>query len=251
MTVLTTDPIEAFVYRLYRICLRREPDPNGFSDWVERLRSGSADGSNVAAGFYNSDEMTKTGLSNGEYVERAYLGFLGRSSDAAGKADWVKLLNDGASYGKIIEGFSQSQEFSELCSQYGITRGTYTSTEARDKNDGVTAFTSRLYTEALGRGFDIDGLNYWCQTILNNLTRDTMLNVALTGFLHSDEFTSKDLADNDYVQVMYRTFLGREFDPDGLAYWIAKIAEGMTRDWIAEQFANSQEFSDIMSAFGL
>lgn len=37
--VITEDPIEQFVTRLYQVCLNREPDDAGLNDWVNRLSS--------------------------------------------------------------------------------------------------------------------------------------------------------------------------------------------------------------------
>lgn len=49
--VITEDPIEQFVTRLYQVCLNREPDDAGLNDWVNRLSSGQASGVEVSYGF--------------------------------------------------------------------------------------------------------------------------------------------------------------------------------------------------------
>ena len=251
VTVQTKDLVEAFVYRMYRVCLLREPDPEGLKNWVNTLKSGSRTGSEIAYGFYYSDEMRSRGLSNGQFVMRAYEGILGRSPDQAGLADWAGRLDQGASWQYIIAGFTNSQEFTSLCAQYGIKRGSFKSKLSRDQNLGITAFVSRLYTKMLGRGFDDNGLNDWCDALLKTPTKTKALDVALTGFMHSQEFLDKNLGDADFVKVLYRTFLDREFDPAGLNDWVTALASGKSRDDVAAGFAYSQEFSEIMSIFGI
>ncbi len=249
--VATRDPVEAFVYRMYRVCLLREPDEEGLQHWVYHLKEGILTGSEVVYGFYTSPEMHNRNLSNADFVERCYEGIMGRASDSAGKNHWIKNLGDGMSRKSIISGFTASREFGELCAYYGIDRGSYQSDEARDKNEGITGFVSRLYTKMLGRGYDTEGLNHWCAIILDKPTKDTVLNVSLDGFMHSTEFTEKNLSDMEFVKILYRTFLGREYDAPGLENWVQHLASGVSRDQVAAGFAYSQEFAQIMASYGL
>ncbi len=248
---VTTDKVTAFVTRLYRIALEREPDASGLEWWVAQLKSGAKTGADVVSGFYMSDELLSRGYDNSKVVELAYNGIMGRASDADGKNYWVSILDSGASYQCVVCGFVTSTEFASLCSQYGITQGSTSVTENRDVNVGITKFVSRLYTCALGRGYDIDGLNYWCGIINNNTSRSNVLSVALDGFLHSTEFYSRGLSNGDYVTTLYRTFLGREPEAKGYYYWVLRLSLGESRDDVASEFAYSEEFSSIMSAYGL
>ena len=249
--VSTEDPVRGFVYRMYRVCLLREPDEGGLQTWVNELKRGARTGAEVAYGFFDSAEMRNRNLSNADFVERCYEGIMGRSSDPAGKSSWVNALENGKSRKAVISGFTGSQEFAQLCAYYGINRGSYQSDEPRDKNDGITGFVCRLYTKMLGRTYDPDGLNTWCGKILSNPTKENVLNVALDGFMHSREFLDKNLSDMEFVKVLYRTFLGREYDAAGLADWTGRLASGVSRDQVAAGFAYSQEFAQIMASYGL
>ena len=251
VTVQTSDPVKAFVYRMYRVCLLREPDQGGLDYWMEQLKSGKQTGAQLVQGFYCSLEMINRHLSNSEFMDRAYEGIMNRNPDPAGKAYWVSYLDKGVSYAYIVAGFTNSPEFTQLCANYGIVRGDYTSGEARDQNPGVTAYVSRLYTKMLGRGYDSGGLNYWCSEILKRPSKETLLDVALSGFMHSLEFLGKNLDDTEFVRVMYRTFLDRESDAGGLQYWVGELQSGRSRDDIALGFAVSDEFGRIMAQFGL
>ena len=250
LTVDPKDPVEAFVTRLYRVCLLREPDEGGLQNWVSVLKARRRTGSEVASGFYNSQEMINRGLSDADYVERCYTGIMGRASDAGGKKDWVNRLASGYSRKYVVSGFVRSAEFGQICNRYGINRGTYDSDEARDRNEGVTGFAVRLYTKMLGRNYDPNGLNNWCEVILKKPDTSTLLQVTLNGFMHSQEFEGKKLNDTDFLKVLYRTFLDREAEPAGLASWMAELASGRSRDSVAAGFAYSQEFAGIMARFG-
>ena len=248
--VSTQDQIQAFVYRMYRVCLLREPDDIGFVYWIDKIRSGQESGAQVAFNFFFSNEMIARNLSDTDYVERAYESILGRSSDAEGKAYWMQRLQVGFSRKALISGFISSNEFSAICARYGIERGSYALTEPRDQNYGITAYVSRLYTKMQGRVYDVGGLNYWCNIILKNPKKDTLVQVAVDGFMHSNEFKAKNLSDTEFVKVMYRTFLDREAEPAGLQYWLNKLASGMTRENVAAGFAASDEFGAIMARYG-
>ena len=250
VTVKTTDPIKAFVYRMYRICLLREPDEGGFNGWVSALRKGTATGSQLAYGFLNSDEVIGRRLSDGDFVERNYEAIMGRASDAGGKQGWKDALAAGMSRKFVISGFVKSAEFANICKSYGIVKGDYTSDEARDVNAGVTGFVSRLYTKMLGRAYDPDGLNAWSAAILKAPTAATVLQVSLNGFMHSPEFVNKNLNDTELVKVLYRTFLDREADQGGLSAWVQALQQGNDRDTVAAGFANSPEFAAIMAKYG-
>ena len=248
--VQTADAVKAFVCRMYRVCLLREPDQGGLDYWIEELKSGRRSGAELVLGFYCSPEMVNRRLSNSEFMDRAYEGIMDRDPDPAGKAYWVDYLNQGVSYAYVVAGFTNSQEFTELCDKYGIVRGNYSAGEPRDQNPGVTGYVTRLYTKMQGRSYDADGLNYWCAMILDRPTKETLLNIALDGFMHSQEFLSKNLNDTEFVKVLYRTFLDREFEPGGLQYWVGMLQSGESRDDVAAGFAYSEEFNGIMSRFG-
>ena len=117
------DGIEGFVTRLYKICLNREPDEAGFQDWVQQLNSGNVTGADVAYGFVFSQEFKSSNPCNDCYVTSLYRCFLGREPDENGKLYWLDALNNGNSRGMVFNGFALSDEFTKICSEYGIIRG--------------------------------------------------------------------------------------------------------------------------------
>ena len=242
---------EGYVDSLYEVVLGRGADAEGREYWAQRLKDGSETGASLLSTFFLGDELKNKNLSNEEYVRLAYNGALGRDPDTEGLAYWVDALNSGASPQFVVCGCVDSQEFAYKCNRYGITKGSISVTEERDKNLGATKFVSRLYTKALGRSFDVDGINYWCGIINSDSSRDNIIRVAMEGCYHSQEFLNKNLSDRDFVTVAYRTFLGREADPEGYNYWLGQLAGGMSRDEMIRNCAYSQEFSNIMASYGL
>lgn len=246
------DKIEAFVRRLYNMCLFREPDPSGFKTWSTKLKNKTATAAQTASGFLNSTEFKNRNFNDEDYVEICYLVLMNRAYDAGGKKTWMEALENGMSRSYVMKGFFGSTEFHKLCGQYGITPGTITLSEARDQNYGITSFIARCYTKALERKFDVPGLNNWCKKILNASNRkQTAIDTASTGFFHSPEFLNKHHSNEKYVTILYRTFLGREPDTGGYNNWLNKLKNGTSRDKVLEGFAYSPEFAKLMKTYGI
>lgn len=241
--------VEAYVTRLYRLCLGREPEPAGLKDWTDRMCDGSTTGAEAARGFFFSDEFQLMNHGNEEYVERLYNVMMGRSSDLAGKTDWLYKLENGVGRMGVFKGFTDSIEFDNICNSYGIKRGTVAIGEGRDRNPGLTTFVSRLYTKALGRDYDVYGLNDWCNRICDK--KWTVMDMATTGFFESEEFRNQRLTNGEYVKVLYRTFFDREYDEEGYLYWLRKLNAGESRKEVLKGFADSREFAELMQSYGL
>ncbi len=240
--------VEGFVDRLYRNCLGREPDGEGRTMWIRSLY-GAATGAQVGYGFFMSDEMAAMNLSNAEYVDRLYRVMLNRVPDANGAAGWVSALDQGVGRDLVYAGFANSEEFRLICGSYGVERGIANPVQARSMNPNLTYFINRLYVNVLGRNGDPDGLNGWCAAILNGQCGPD--HVATNGFFHSQEFINAQLNNDQFIDVLYHTFFGREPDPQGKADWLNALNNGATADDVIAGFCNSVEFANIKASFGL
>lgn len=243
-----TDPVEDFVERLYTNILQREADPSGLKAWTDVLKSGKEQGAKVAQGFIESPEFQKRKLSNTQYLEILYQTFFDRKADKAGLDAWLGVLDSGLSRMHVFKGFAESNEFTEICEEYGIIRGNVTLTAPMDQNEGVTKFIVRCYRLCLGREADKDGLNSWCTQILSG--KNTAKEAA-HGFVFSDEFKKKNLSDTEYVKTMYRVFMDREADPAGLNAWVKVLKSGKSREHVFNGFADSGEFKEICAEYGI
>lgn len=243
--------VREFVIRCYEKILGRSYDEEGLDGWSSQLLGNYLSPAEVAAkGFFNSEEFEKKGVSDELYVTMLYRTFMNREPDKNGFDGWVSELTSGMSRSYILHEFAVSQEFTDICASYGMNRGDYPLTDARDQNPGATKFVVRLYRKALGRNYDEDGLNGWCSALLNNVMSPE--EIAANGFLHSQEFTAKNLSDEEYLRTLYRTFLDREAGASEVAGWIQSMREqNLTRDDVLQGFANSPEFIGIMAQYGL
>lgn len=241
--------VQNYVKRLYNMAMEREAESNGLNDWVSKLESGKETGASAAYGFFFSREYINKNVSNEVFLETLYMVMMNRPADEAGEKNWLTLLNEGVSREFVFKGFSESEEFTQICKNYGITRGSIALTENRDRNEGVTRFVSRLYQNALGRNADRIGLNTWCGEICDK--RQSVEDVSTKGFFHSREFVNKKVSNEEYIKILYRTFLGREADPVGMRTWTTEMKNGKSRDEILYGFSRSKEFKQIMAKYGL
>jgi len=117
----SAEQVQAFVTRFYVQCLNRQPDSGGLSEWVGRLMNGSKTGADVAHGFVFSEEFLANNHGNEAFLTILYSAFFNRQPDAEGYSAWLSRMAGGMNRGKVLDGFLKSQEFSQLCADFGIT----------------------------------------------------------------------------------------------------------------------------------
>ncbi|MCL2080129.1 MAG: DUF4214 domain-containing protein [Oscillospiraceae bacterium] len=247
--------IEDFVSRLYLYVLERTPDAAGQRNWVSGLVNGDTSGAAVAYGFFFSTEMKNRGLSDEDFVEHLYLALMGRVSDSSGKENWVNQLNLGVSRETVFAGFVNSVEFDALCKAAGILRGVYSPPPENGGGSGgntpshlqVEAFVTRLYAETLQRIPDPSGLEHWTNNILAGVPASTVAH----GFVFSSEMNNRNLSNADFVEILYRSLLGRSSDSAGKSHWVGRLENGTPRQTIFSGFAYSVEFENICARYGV
>ncbi|MEP1768236.1 MAG: DUF4214 domain-containing protein [Sulfitobacter sp.] len=112
------------VFRLYQATLNRAPDASGFANWSDRLTDGRSL-TDVISGFTNSQEFSNTygGLNDpGDFVKLLYNNVLGRDFDIGDVAQsevdgWTSQLSETFTRAHIVQGFSQSSEFTNNSAQ--------------------------------------------------------------------------------------------------------------------------------------
>ena len=112
--------VTKFIARCYKLCLDRLADENGLNAWCGKILSGENTAKQVAYGFVFSDEFIKKNVSDEEYIKMLYRLLLNREADSEGLLAWKGELLSGKSRFHIFEGFSDSNEFTDLCAAYGI-----------------------------------------------------------------------------------------------------------------------------------
>lgn len=130
-----------------------------------------------------------------------------------------------------------------------IDASTYHNTKvSTSQNAGVEEFVSRMYTVALNRESETEGLNDWVGQLRNHTIDGAGI---ANGFINSREFLNKKLSNDDFVKVLYATFFDREPDTAGMQDWVTKLNAGVSRTEVLSGFVNSEEFSNLCDTFGI
>ncbi len=242
------DQVVAFVSRMYTVALGRNYDQAGLNDWSNQLKNKTKDGAGIAQGFIESEEFTLRKLSNEDYLNVLYHTFFDRDPDEGGYNNWLTQLKAGTSRHNVLAGFVNSDEFTNLCNKFGITRGLMEN-ENQVSNEQVRAFVERMYVKALGRAGDEDGINEWTQRIVSGEWKAA--DVAKAGFFNSDEYGLRSRSNEDFVEDLYQALFDRASDPDGRTTWLSQLSSGASREDVMNGFGNSQEFANMLAGFGL
>lgn len=256
---VSLEKVNQFVTRMYNLCLDRSPDSEGLEYWSNPMAERKLTGSQAAYGFVFSPEFKNKNYCNSCYVKKLYQVFLDREYDEAGLKYWVDILNSGQTREAVFNGFVLSPEFTAICEDYGIERGDGITVPAvgtvpngpcagGERTEGVSEFVIRLYRVCLDREPDDEGLNYHCNLLWNHMLT---CSEDAHGFVFSEEFAAKTVENEVFLEYLYRAFMGRESDPEGMAYWTEKLDNGVSREEIFRGFANSPEFAEICRQYGL
>ena len=117
-----------------------------------------------------------------------------------------------------------------------------------DSTSDVNAFVTRFYQTCLNRLPDSGGLASWTNGLLSgNLTGAQVAN----GFIFSDELKSKNLSNNQFLEILYSSFFDRLPDPGGLSDWLSVMSKGASRQYVLAGFVNSDEFRSLCANFGI
>ncbi|MBO4495925.1 MAG: DUF4214 domain-containing protein [Clostridiales bacterium] len=138
--------------------------------------------------------------------------------------------------------------FDELSCWLTYDKDTEVITTAPVKEPTIGDFVERLYTEALGRPSEEEGKKYWIGEITSG--RKTGADCGLF-FLLGEEFTNRKLSEEDLVETLYKTFFGRESEPDGKAYWVGQLKNGVSRESVVRGFIDSKEWCNLCADYGV
>ena len=239
---------EDFVERLYTIALGRASEAEGKAYWVEQVVKNGFTGADCARFFLlEAPEFMGRGLTDDQFVETLYLTFFGRESEADGKAYWLGRLASGSTRAELVNEFIESTEWCNICATYGVKSGAlYHKATIPSKN--AVKFATRLYTCCLGRDPEEDGLNYW-SLALTNLEATGYQAASL--FFTLPEFVGLKTTNEEYLTRLYTTFMGREPEADGFAYWLGLLNGGTDRVDVMKAFAGCPEFQEICNQYGI
>lgn len=225
----TAGPAADQILRLYRAVFGRIPDAGGFEFWMARYRDGEPLLS-IARQFAASQEFADRFGENPtdeELIVALYENTLGRAGDAGGVVFWLDRRAAGASVAELLVSFADSPENIDRTG----TRAPITVPEGR---------VLRLYRAMLGRDPDAGGLAFWVGQSADGMSLAEMAEA----FTFQSEYTTlygESPTDEELVDAVYRNVLGRSGDAGGVAFWLDRLATGLTVPELFVSFAESPE----------
>ncbi|MBR2822376.1 MAG: DUF4214 domain-containing protein [Clostridia bacterium] len=115
---------------------------------------------------------------------------------------------------------------------------------ANPEEGKIWDFVRHCYAAVLGREADEAGLNDYTRQIASG--EKTPEQIA-RDFVFSAEFQNKQLGHEEIIRVLYRAYLYREADAEGLAGWMAQLEAGSSLADIVNGFAESGEFQALIN----
>lgn len=115
-------------------------------------------------------------------------------------------------------------------------------------NSDVNGFVTRLYEQCLNREPDNVGLDYWVNRLNTNVSSGADI---AQNFIFSPEFVSRNVANDQFLDIMYTTFFNRQADASGKDYWLNKLNNGYSRFVVLAFFANSSEFTNVCTSYNI
>ena len=119
---------------------------------------------------------------------------------------------------------------------------------ARDRRAIAESIVEGLYNNVLNRASDVEGRNFWVNTILAD---ESNLDMVVAGFVTSAEFTARNMSDDEFVALLYKTMFNRAPSATEKNLWMAALANGASRNSVVSSFINSTEFEHAAASMGL
>lgn len=107
---------------------------------------------------------------------------------------------------------------------------------------------AKMYEVVFDREGDLGGLKYWMERV----DQGDSLDHVVRSFINSEEFNQKyaNVTDEAFLTDLYQNMAGREADAEGMAYWMDRMANGLSRADVAWAFAESAEATMVMGIDG-
>ena len=240
-----------FVTRLYNYALGRNPDPDGYADWCNKLLYGEVNGAQVAEGILFSDEYIGQGADDASYVNTLYHVFFNRDPDPAGLEVWTNALAEGTERREIMTGFINSTEWANLCTSAGIYSGsTAEPTVELEVTDSSVSYISNLYrnfslfppsdAEIQAEATDLLYLRTTCREIASNI-------------IFSDDYIAiaKISSPSKVVSTFFNAFENRSPLPAESYALINAMNGNINLDYLYNYFVNRKSFATFCVNRGL
>ncbi|UCF89844.1 MAG: DUF4214 domain-containing protein, partial [Desulfobacterales bacterium] len=112
--------------------------------------------------------------------------------------------------------------------------------------DATDDLISRYYLDILDRAADAGGAAGWnseiqrCESLGIDI-KEGFIALAKV-FFNSEEYTSRNKSNTEYVTDLYQTFFNREPDHAGRDFWVGLLDQGLGRNVLMNFFVYGDEF---------
>jgi hypothetical protein len=237
-----TAAIREVITHFYNTVLGRDPEPGAVEDWENGYFNYSLSYNidvrliviEMGRAFFSSDEYQTRNRSNSQFITDCYQAFLYRSPSAGELNSWLSGVWNRL---QVVSMFANSDDCDDYMQK--LFPG-FTGLPTRN-------FVTTMYIGFLNRLVDGGGLIYWSNLFDEATDKRAMSKYMGQQLVGSPEFQSSHPSNETIVTSLYRAYLGR-FPADGeITCWAGELNAGrQSLNDLINQFANSQEFSEIL-----
>lgn len=116
---IVADNTQAYVARLYKETMGRNPDKAGLAYWTKQIKSKKIKPGDVAIQFLNTPEFQNKKLSDTQYVKVLYRVYLNREAEQAGLNYWVKEVKK-SNRNTVAKRMAGTDEFKKIVKSFGL-----------------------------------------------------------------------------------------------------------------------------------
>ncbi|CAK0782347.1 hypothetical protein CCP4SC76_920001 [Gammaproteobacteria bacterium] len=158
--------------------------------------------------------------------------------------------------GQTFTGWSGACSGTGSCSlKMGADQSVTATFSAGIDDVSVVVLITHYYESILGRAPESAGLGYY-QGRIDQAKADgqdvkPVFKIMAYNFFNSPEYLNRGTSNAEYVTTLYKTFLQRDPESAGLAFYLDILARGGSRNSLLDNFVNSPEFAQFMANLGL
>jgi hypothetical protein len=194
------EPLSIFVTGAYHLYLKRLPDSQGLTYWIDQLQHQGMTDEKLETGFLSSAEYIQNHGGTGQaWVIGMYQDLLGRNPDPGGLTYWAGVLVQGGSAFSVALGFAASaeREGQRIAGDYQIF---------------------------LGRQLDANGQAFWVQQFLGGARNEDVV----AGFVGSQEYYQNQNKGQSnrtaWIDSAFQDIYHRDPTSTELAMWLNQMS---------------------------
>ena len=224
---------------LYKAMLGRGSDAAGKETWVSKLLNGQSFAA-VINGFCNSSEFNAICASYGITPGSVRVQYLSGQSE-----EELSMLAYKAKAPITKKSETNPTRVEIINPSDTIDLNIGTAVQAVYINEEkAKEFISRCYRCILGREASAAELDNWIGQMTNGTKTPDQI---ARGFLFSNEFKGKNISNEDLVKILYKVYMNRDADPEGLKTWTEKLDNGTSLNDLLNTFSQTNEFKKVVS----